>query len=198
MRHQAAMVATGVLLALAPAWAGSVYLNGVKIDGVTNQKFEKATVRIDEKGDVHIDAPGYQVRAVEGGPAPQSAPSNVAPTRRYFLVLEQTPPGMTEYDVDVYINSKWVKTVKSDEEPVLAEDVTKHVSQGKNTVLFMAKKKLQGPSRKSFSPEHQLKLMIGEGNAGGNKVMIDATLVKFQRTAADTESVSQEFTFQGR
>ena len=47
------------LLAPVSALAASVYLNGVRIDGVTNQKFEKATVRIDEQGNVHIDAPGY-------------------------------------------------------------------------------------------------------------------------------------------
>ncbi len=61
----------GLLLALSlcppAALAGSVFLNGVNIDGVTNQKFEKATVRIDEKGNVLIEATGYAVRQVDGG-----------------------------------------------------------------------------------------------------------------------------------
>ncbi|MFP2928243.1 hypothetical protein ACLESO_24195, partial [Pyxidicoccus sp. 3LG] len=73
------------VLALAPvgALAGSVFLNGVKIDGVTNQKFEKATVRIDEAGNIHIDAPGYAARVSTvtppAAPAPAQAPAVQAP-----------------------------------------------------------------------------------------------------------------------
>ena len=38
--------------------AVEVYVNGVNIEGLTNQTFEKVNVRLDEKGNVHIDAPG--------------------------------------------------------------------------------------------------------------------------------------------
>lgn len=188
------------LLTAGPALAGgSIYLNGVKIDGVTGQKFEKCTVRIDEKGDIYIDAPGYQVRAVEGGDNTPQSPATARPaTRKYFLISEQTQVGMAEYDVDVYVNSKWVRSVKSDEEAVVAEDISKYVVQGKNTVLFQAKKKIAGPARKSHSPGAALKLLIGEGNVGGNKVMVDSQLVKFQKTAAETDDVAQEFTFNAR
>src|SRR5437764_15486943 len=95
------------VLAAAPSFAGSIYLNGVKIDGVTNQKFEKATVRIDEKGNVMIDAPGYRVQQVEGGTS--DSPSGSVITRHYFLVTEQTAVGMTDYDVDIYVNGKYVR-----------------------------------------------------------------------------------------
>ncbi|NOK06620.1 hypothetical protein HNV27_34665, partial [Myxococcus xanthus] len=74
--------ALAAALALAPfgAHAGSVFLNGVKIDGVTNQKFEKATVRIDEAGNVHIDAPGYAARVTAvTPPAPAASPQAPAP-----------------------------------------------------------------------------------------------------------------------
>jgi hypothetical protein len=193
---RAVAVAACVLLAL-PAAAGSVFLNGVKIDGVTGQKFDKVNIRIDDKGDIYIDAPGYQVRSVEGGSEPAKTGS-IPATRKYFLIAEQTAAGMAEYDIDVYVNSKWVRTVKSDEETVVAEDISKFVMQGKNTVLFSAKKKILGGTRKSMAVSHQLKLLIGEGNMGGNKVMVDTQLVKFNRTAADTDDVSQEFTFTGR
>jgi hypothetical protein len=169
----------------------------VKIDGVTGQKFEKVNVRIDDQGDIHIDAPGYQVRAVEGSGTP-STPSVVPASRKYFLIAEQTQAGMAEYDVDVYVNSKWVRTVKSDEETVVAEDISKFVVMGKNTVLFRAKKHIVGAAPKSTSPAAQLKLLVGEGNVGGNKVMIETQLVKFNRSAAQTDDLSQEFTFTGR
>src|SRR5690349_18703135 len=90
------------------AQAASTYLNGINIDGVTNQKFERATVRLDEKGNVLIDAPGYSVKAVENAPPPRGAGRAAEPseapvrmTKRYWLVTEQTVPGMTEFDIDL-------------------------------------------------------------------------------------------------
>ena len=69
----------------------SVYLNGVNIDGLRSQKFEKCkTVRIDDRGDVYLECPGYQVQQ-QGTPALAPAPllpSAVAAamTKRYWLV----------------------------------------------------------------------------------------------------------------
>jgi len=221
----AAVFTLAVVMAPVTALAASVYLNGVRIDGVTNQKFEKATVRIDEKGDVHINAPGYAVR-VETAPAPQAAPvtpppapavpSPAAPTpapataatapatpapaapdapptltRRYWLVTEQAVPGMSEYDIDLYINAKWVRKLRNNEEQIITE-LTRHLQPGKNTVLLSPHKVVAG-DRKSYSPQHYFKVIIGEGNVGGDNVMIDNPIIKFQRTAADTKDVSEEF-----
>ncbi|XXF75491.1 hypothetical protein P2318_20750 [Myxococcaceae bacterium GXIMD 01537] len=213
------------------ALASSVYLNGVKIDGVTNQKFEKATVRIDEQGNVLIEAPGYAARVVSAPPAapaaqppaapaaaPVAAPAPPAPapatataqppapppakpaeepvperiTRRYWLVTEQSVPGMTEYEIDVYVNSKWLRKLRNNEEQVISE-ITRSLQPGKNVVLFSARKLSQG-SQRSQSRSHFFKVTIGEGNVGGDNVMIDNPLVRFQRTAADTQDVSEEFT----
>ena len=178
-----------LLLVAATAQAGSVYLNGVKIDGVTNQKFEKATVRIDERGNVLIDAPGYRVQQVEGGG--NDAPSTGVITKHYFLVTEQTQVGMTDYDIDVYVNGKWVRKLRSNEDQIVTE-ITKHLSPGANKILFVAKK-LNAADRKSFSKDHVFRILIGEGNMSGEHVMIDNPVVKFERTAADTQDLSQEF-----
>jgi hypothetical protein len=221
----AAVFTLAVMMAPVTALAASVYLNGVRIDGVTNQKFEKATVRIDEKGDVHINAPGYAVR-VETAPAPQAAPVTPPPapaapapaapapataaaapapaasapaapdapptlTRRYWLVTEQAVPGMSEYDIDLYINSKWIRKLRNNEEQIITE-ITRHLQPGKNTVLLSPHKVVVG-DRKSYSPQHYFKVIIGEGNVGGDNVMIDNPIIKFQRTAADTKDVSEEF-----
>ncbi|MDY7230886.1 hypothetical protein [Hyalangium rubrum] len=231
----AALVSLAALMAPASAFAGSVYLNGVRIDGVTNQKFEKATVRIDDKGDVYIDAPGYAVRVMTAPPtpaapatpvpvapappppaaapaapaqAPAAAPAPVAPapapapdeparlTRRYWLVTEQPSPGMAGYDIDVYINSQWVRKLKNSEGQVVTE-VTRYLQPGKNAVLMSARKVVAG-EQKSYSPQHYFKVIIGEGNVGGNNVMIDNPIIRFQRTAADTQDVSEEFTLTTR
>jgi hypothetical protein len=228
----AALVLVAALMPAA-ALAGSVFLNGVKIDGVTNTKFEKATVRIDEQGNIHIDAPGYAARVVTAPPAtatpaptpapeasatapaapatpaqPPQAAAPAAPTppaeevvpdrisRRYWLVSEQSVPGMTEYEIDVYVNSKWIKKLRNNEEQVVTE-ITRHLQPGKNVVLLTARK-VVADTRRSTSPTHTFKVIIGEGNMGGGNVMIDNPLIRFQRTAADTQDVSEEFTLTTR
>ncbi|MFL5357253.1 hypothetical protein [Archangium sp.] len=230
-----------VLTALLPvsALAGSVFLNGVRIDGVTNQRFEKVTsVRIDEQGNVHIDAPAYAVKVVNApppaatpapvaaapakpapapapapvaspapapaptataAPAPAPAPVDTAParlTRRYWLTTAQSVPGMTDYDIDLFINSRWVRKLRNSEEQVIAE-ITDSLVPGKNTVLLMAHKVAAG-ARRSESPQHVFKVIIGEGNEGGGNVMIDNPLIRYQRTAAETEDQSEEFTLTTR
>ena len=233
--HRSILSAVGftlaVVMAPATALAASVYLNGVRIDGVTNQKFDKASVRIDEKGDVHITAQGYAVRVetttvpapapatpppapaapASATPAPAPATAAAAPvtpppaatsdapatlTRRYWLVTEQAVPGMSEYDIDLYINSKWIRKLRNNEEQIIAE-ITRHLQPGKNTVLLTPHKVVAG-ERKSYSPRHYFKVIIGEGNVGGDNVMIDNPIIKFQRTAADTKDESEEFTLTTR
>jgi len=227
-----------VLVAI-PGWAsaGSVYLNGVNIDGVTDQQFEKATVRIDSHGNILIDAPGYAAKVVGSAPLPAPAPvspvapatasvvspapvvpatapvatapvapASVAPapvapapariTKRYWLVTAQTAPGMAEYDINVYLNARWLMTLRNTSEQDVVE-VTRLLSPGPNTITLEAKKLSIGP-RKSFSAEHVFTVVLGEGNEGGDNVMIDNPLVTFKRTAADTESLSKEFAFNAR
>lgn len=196
----------GLLLALVagPVSAGSLYLNGVNIDGVINQKFEKAVVRIDDKGNVFIEAPGYQAKAVDTGDpqAQQPVAAKVVGatgenlTKRYWLVTEQTVTGMAEYDIDVYVNSRWLRKLKSTEEQLVIE-VTKQLNLGKNTVLLAAHKVPSEP-RKSFSADHVFRVIVGEGDVGGDNVLIDKALVDFKRTAADAQDVSKEFTFTAR
>lgn len=229
----AALVTLIGVMVPASALASSVYLNGVRIDGVTNQKFEKATVRIDDKGDVYIEAFGYsavrQVTSAPAAPAPVvPAPAPVAPvppppapvvtpapaapqppppaepaadappslTRRYWLVTEQSVPGMTEYDIDLYINSRFIRKLGNNEDQVIME-ITRQLQPGKNTVVLTPHKVVMG-ERKSYSPQHYFKVIIGEGNEGGGRVMIDNPIVRFQRTAADSKEESGEFTLTTR
>jgi hypothetical protein len=192
MRH----TLVGLLLFSCTALAGSVYLNGVKIDGVTDQKFEKVTVRIDEKGNVLIEAPGYAVKQVEGPAQDTASSSSGVISKHYFLVTEQNVVGMSEYDIDLYVNSKWVRKLKSSEDQIVT-DITKNLMPGKNQVMFIAKKVAAG-ARKSLSKEHFFRVIIGEGNVSGDHVMIDNPVVKFERTAADATDTSQEFALNAR
>ncbi|EPX55833.1 hypothetical protein D187_008394 [Cystobacter fuscus DSM 2262] len=218
MRRVISALVLSVLLPL-PALA-SVFLNGVRIDGLTNQTFDKvSSVRLDDQGNVHIVAPGYTVKTMEVpapvapaptpppvapapvAPAPTAAPvapaappAPAAPTRitqRYWLVTEQSAQGKTEYDIDLFINSAWVRKLRNGEGQVITE-LTRYLRPGRNTVRLMASKVVTGP-RRSQSAEHVFQVVIGEGNEGGGRVMLDKPLIRFQRTAAQTEDVTEEF-----
>ncbi|RKI42052.1 hypothetical protein D7Y27_17415 [Corallococcus sp. AB004] len=232
MPRPSARIAVTVVASLVPmlALAGSVFLNGVKIDGVTNTRFEKATVRIDAEGNIYIDAPGYAARVttvtpttVTPTPATPStatpptaappdagvvaqAPAPAAPaapsaspgriTQRYWLVTEQTTPGMTDFDIDVYVNSRWLRRLRNNEDQVVV-DITSQLRPGANAVTLIARKQAGG-SRRSTSPGNVFKVIIGEGNEGGGNVMIDTPLIRFQKTAADVQDATEEFTLTTR
>jgi hypothetical protein len=191
-----------------------VSLNGVAIDGVTNQRFENCTVTIDAEGNVNIEARGYAVRpagapgsraapltpAAAPAPAAGPPPAAAAPapdklTRRYFLVTEQTRPDGTQFDIAVFINAKWIRELKSQEDQVVTE-VTRYLRPGPNKVTLAATKR--SGDRKSSSPDVVFRVVIGEGDQGGDHVRIDTPLVDARRTAAETADVTEEFTMMAR
>src|SRR5947209_11284252 len=177
----------------APLLLASIFLNGVNIDGLRGQSFAKCrTVRIDDRGDVHLDCPGYQVEQAPTAPpkapaampasatvAPAAGPASVpaAISKRYWLVTEQTEQGAAQYDLDVFVNSKWIRKFRSGEGQVVLE-ISKYMAPGPNKVIFAATKQLEGGQRKSASSGAYLKAMVGEGEAGGNNVMIDNLLLE--------------------
>ena len=185
----------------------STFLNGVNIDGLRSQSFEKCrTVKVDERGDVHLECPGYEVQTQTAAPQPPSpavaagsvsgAPATGPITRHYWLVSEEKDSASAQYDLDVFVNSKWVRKVKAGE-PQIVLEVTRYLQPGPNKVLFAATKHLEA-GRKSTSPAAFLRLTVGEGEAGGNTVMIDNPLVECKRTAAETDNVNEEFSLQAR
>lgn len=201
------LVALPLLIASSAAWAGGIYLNDVKVGTVdvsgieaSGLKFDNAKIRFDDRGNLFIEVKGYAIKVEGGGKGVGTGTTSTGDeggtgklTRRYFLVTEQSVPGMTEYDIDVYINSKWVRKLRNNEEQIVTE-ITKFLTPGKNTVLMTAKKVAIG-DRRSFSNDHVFRVIIGEGNVGGDNVMIDNPVVTFKRTAADTNDVSQEYSF---
>lgn len=191
-----ALLVTGMLLAPQMALATSVFLNGVNIDGVKGQKFDNCTVVIDEQGNVLITAKGYKVQTVAPNKPSATATKKGPVTRRYFLVSETNFPGMVQYDVDVFINAVWIKRI-SHEDPQTVLEISRHLRKGKNVIHFTATKNM-GTARRSTSPQHYLKVIIGEGNMGGNNVMIDNPLLEYKRTAADLKNYSEDFEIKGR
>jgi hypothetical protein len=183
----------------------SVFLNGVNVDGLRSQSFEKCrSVKIDDRGDLHLDCPGYQVEA-QAAPSTPTPPPPVAAatpgvpaaiTKHYWLVTEQNDGASAQYDIDLFVNSKWIRKVKSSD-PQIVLEITKFLQPGPNKVLFAATKHME-TGRKSNATAAFVKFIVGEGESGGNNVMIDNPLVELKRTAAETENLNEEFTIQGR
>jgi hypothetical protein len=174
----------------------ATFLNGVNIDGVRGQSFEKCkSVRIDEKGNVYLDCPGYHVDD-QGGSIPVAASGFASSglSKHYFLVTEQKDGATAQYDVDVYLNSKWLRRIKSGEEQIVV-DISRYLHPGANKLLFAATK--QG-GRKSGPPSSFVRIVVGEGESSGAQVLIDNPMVELRRTAAETENVNEEFTIQAR
>src|SRR5262245_8557191 len=100
------LAASAALALTAPAFAGpSVFLNGVNIDGVTNQKIDKASITIDAQGNIHIDAKDYAVQSSTTQTKPVMPPgiagvgtATATPmSKRYFLVTEQSQRGGAQF-----------------------------------------------------------------------------------------------------
>jgi hypothetical protein len=225
MRQLGTLLAVVVACVAAPAGA-AVYLNGVNIDGVAGQRFDNCTVVIDERGNVRIEAKGYAVK-VDGAegvapPAAQGAPSGgtavappagggapaagyVAPagpaapgrlSKRYFLVADQSVEGGTQYEVDVFVNAQWIRKIQGTDGAIPIE-VTKYFRPGQNRVFLAAKKSIVG-DRRYYTRDVWMRVIIGEGNVGGDHVMIDAPLVVLTRTAADMDDRNEEYVVEGR
>jgi hypothetical protein len=198
--------ALGLAVAVASASAtAAVYVNGVNVEGAAlNQKFERCTVTFDGKGNVMIDAPGYSIQSVTPPAAANDTPVQPAAamvqpgmlSKKYFVVSEQSMQGMTQYDIDLYINAKWVRKFRSDDDQIVTE-VTQYLHPGPNKVLFVAKKAVVG-ARKAFTPAATYMVTIGEGDANGDKVVIDNPLFTYKRGADQMDDGSQEYTVNGR
>ncbi|MFY3745153.1 hypothetical protein ACOQFB_14665 [Anaeromyxobacter sp. Red801] len=209
MRPPALALAAALAGAAGPAFAGpAITLNGVPIDGATGQRFEGATVVIDDRGDVHIEARGYAARPA-GDPAPRSAPvaavgaaaavaAASAPARlshRYFLVTEHAQPG-ARYDLAVFVNAQWIREVKAGEPQVVME-LTRWLNPGPNRLVLAATRRAGGPPAPSPAAL-ALKAVVGEGTVGGGRVVIDNPLVELTRTAGETEDRTEEFVVEAR
>jgi hypothetical protein len=206
IRIAAALAAILALGAATPAFARDVYLNGVKLDAsvvITSQTFPSCEVQIDARGDVYITAKGFKIETKPAAGDSGSAPAPAAPaapaaavTKRYWLVSKQPRKGLAQYDVDVYVNGKFVKKVRAQDDPVIL-DVTRAVRPGSNEVKLVATKNM-GDKRLSASPTDTLEILLGEGTVGGGTVAITRTVVTYVRTAQETKSFSDDARFDAR
>ncbi len=143
-----------LILAAILAWstlgAADVYVNGVKADGLTSQEFKDCTVKFDDKGVVHITAPGVKLLSeAPVDPAKLSA--------QYFTALTLTAAAAGP--IRIIVNGTEADVVKPGEKTKITE-ITKFLRKGANKVLVMA-----GPEKNAVP----VQLLIGTGrNSAGS------------------------------
>ncbi|MGC8927696.1 MAG: hypothetical protein ACP5QK_07205 [Myxococcota bacterium] len=174
-------------LFVTPLLAGSIFLNGVKIDGVRDQEFKSVNIKIDKDGNIYISAPQYIVKTADEQAQKPASPS-VA--KAYFLVTQISKDGRGGYDIDLFINGSWVKKITNKDEQIVME-LTKYLQNGKNTIRLTgvkAKDEVTNPVSSAFT-----EVIIGEGSAGKNNVVIDKPLIDFKFLSKEANPIIKDF-----
>lgn len=126
-------------------------------------------------------------------PKPIKPPSRPKynPTLTYFLVSQNTRPGSVQYDVNVYINRRWVRKIRNRDSQIVFE-IGRYLKPGKNTVHFAANKNYDGKARLSTSASDYIRVIIGTGNKGGGTVAITESLLEFKADASRTTNFNEQ------
>ncbi len=199
------LVASLVLCWATPTRAVDVFLNGKKITGYTDVDLGKVGVRLDEQGNVQIDAPDFKVQEV-GAPATKPAPTPTPTPPRpppnpanlknmYFIITQGTRPGVTGYDVKLMVNNKYIKTM-SDTVPQHVVELNEYLKAGTNTISFLAARK--GRSAQTTNPDDHFTMMIGVGSAQGGQLNIEQVLHEFKLKAIETGEKAKSFQIDAR
>ncbi len=189
-----------LLLAASTALGGTVYFNGVLVDGrdLAGASFEQVDVRFDDDGVVHIRAVGYEVEVIDpsgsapapvGTPAPMtsapvsSAPAGVAGSGRWWLVAEDS--GSVEQELRVYVNDALVTTLRSGE-PNSALDLGRWLLPGEN--------RLRVESQSSGLGGAGMSVHVGKGRAESEVVIVDIVEVEHRVPGTSRGRMDREYT----
>ena len=136
-----------------------IFLNGVAVDGIRNQEFKNATVRVDAQGVIHIDAPGYSV-------APPAERLTLQPIRLFgdsdlLLIIESGAPGQTGVRVEVLLGGKVI--VKEDDPVQAVHGLRQYLASGENKIEIRIAKDVGSGD---------VNLVIGLGQLAGNEIKL--------------------------
>lgn len=191
-----ALAFTSACWASPSAWAGALYVNGVRADSLRNMELKDVDVRIDADGNIWVDAPRYTIEVVAPGdpppvahtpappvtaPAPSSPGALAAGT--WWLVSDDN--SSTGQVVDVYINGVLVTTLRSGD-PQLLMDVSRYLHRGNNQVLFTARPGQPGGGL--------LDLYLGSGSNDSGTLNLNTPEITFTRRSSDSANgASRQF-----
>jgi hypothetical protein len=172
-------------LAMLPSTAGAeTYINGKQIRGVTNLTLENCSVTFNSRGDVYINAPGYNVAptAAMGSNAGTANSSVSLLSSRYFLFVQTNRPGVIPVDFEILVDGKAIKTVTASDAQ-LVQEMTIFFKPGTNKLTIRA----LPTNRPASSAADTFSIVVGKGSPNQGSLEIEKVLLTYTRTGADME-----------
>lgn len=159
--------------------APSVTFNGVDFSGVTQQKFTNVNVEFDAGGNIIMTAPQYKI-ATPGSdtipsltaaqsPVTAALPNDANPV--YLLALFNAP-GLLGYNIDVYVNGKFAKTITQGQ-PQQSFDLTPYLAKGANTI--------------------QYRMVMAADSGTSSRATVNLSITKATKTSGNTVELTGEF-----
>ncbi len=166
--------------------AKKVYINGMDMAKylLTSITLKCVTVKFDAKGNIHIIAPGYNFKPSRTVKAPPVKSRGDKLANRFYLVTFPKPAKVnTGFDVDVMVNGKFVKRIYANSGQIVY-DITSSMKKGKNSVVFLAKKRGVKPAQLRGS----MKIAIARGYEAKGTYVIKNLIWEVLRSATDTKA----------
>lgn len=166
------------------AGAQEIYLNGANITDIHgSQQLEIRPVEeviLDVGGGIHILAPQYLLRDMNGQPLPTDpAAQRVVLGGDYMLITvpPADPSGWAE-TITVAINGRVVQVIEPGDPQILVE-VNQHLHAGTNEIVFTA-------SGSTPPPAGELRVMIGRGDLQATEIRLEDPVAMTRRAGAET------------
>ncbi len=188
-----------------------VFVNGKDVTGSRNIKLKNVAVRFDANGNLHVDAPRYQLklqpgvgrRAPKPTPTPATAvntpvnvltptpvldmkPVRIPPTKRYFASIIGNYPSVLGCRISVLVNGTEVASFNGQENHLFVE-ITEKISRGGQNLEFQCRRP---PSTQANSDDIEpdmlrdafLEIHVGPGVINGPMVELSSILGKVRCT----------------
>ena len=189
MRWSLILMAFAVAPAVAQTGGVDVYFNGAKVTkGIRSADFEKVNLKFDEHGNVHIDAPGYEIQTPAAAAPPPAAP----PSQRFWLILNAASAG--QYKVVIKANGQPVVEVPAGSQQYVVE-LTGKVYAGANAVEVTFLPAVGAPAVPPGT--EAVSVMVGEGNqAADGTLTINKVLGTVKQPTGRNSAEAQNISFQ--
>lgn len=171
--------------------AGTVYINGVRVDALPVTELKGVNIRFDAAGNIWVDAPGYKVQVMESASVASpgvtssamtssttaaTAPNYAVSPGTWWLVTEDN--GSYGHTVEISVNGMVVRRVRSGE-PQLILDLAPYLRIGDNQVVLTA---LAGGQPGGGV----LNIYVGKGSNQNGTIRIDSPVVRYTRRSSDS------------
>ena len=197
MKSKLTIIAVISVLLIAPfADASRIFLNGVDITDVREKTFKGVnTVRIDKKGDVHIEAPQYKVKVLETGgdySVETRGDANTTGLSSKYYIASQGPAPRVQYRLRLEINGVHRLTIGAKDSSRI-EEITGWLQKGENIIRITAEKKIGPEGRASTAKSDAVKVLIGSGHEEDKVVKMDSVKATFTCNASTTDTFTREY-----